>query len=162
MKKQMAMKYLSVVFLMMAVVLPVIASAQTQTTNPTGFVPLVQTPGGRLDALYATQGGDLSGFVNSLFKFALTIGAIGAVLRLAYAGYMYMGSDMWSNKGAAKAIISDVALGLLLLLAIYLILFQINPDILSLKALKNITPVQTGAQGACQNGQTMQANGTCG
>jgi hypothetical protein len=51
-------------------------------------------------------------------------------------------SDMWSHKGAAKEIIQDVTLGLLLLLGIYLILYQVNPDILTLKALRNITPVQ--------------------
>lgn len=106
------------------------------------FVPLAETPGGsKLGTLYAS--GDFSSFINGLFKFAIAIGAIVAVLRLAYAGYLYMGqSDMWSHKGEAKTIIADVTLGLLLLLSIYLILFQINPDILTLNALKRITPVQ--------------------
>ncbi|MBI5457616.1 hypothetical protein HY971_02740 [Candidatus Kaiserbacteria bacterium] len=106
------------------------------------FVPLAQTPGGsKLGQLYSSQ--DFSGFINGLFKFAIAIGAIAAVLRLVYAGYLYMGqSDMWSHKGEAKTIIADVTLGLLLLLSIYLILYQINPDILTLKALRNITPVQ--------------------
>src|SRR3989344_1988095 len=63
---------------------------------------------------------------------------------LAYAGYLYMGqSDMWSHKGEAKQIITDVTIGFLLLLAIYLILYQINPDILKLKALERIKPVQS-------------------
>lgn len=106
------------------------------------FVPLVPpTQSSKLGNLYGSS--DLSSFVNGLFKFAIVIGAIGAVLRLAYAGYLYMGSDMWSNKGQAKEIIGDVTLGILLLLAIWLILYQINPDILKLNALKNIKPVQT-------------------
>lgn len=106
------------------------------------FVPLAQTPGGsKLGQLYSS--GDFSNFINGLFKFAIALGAIGAVLRLAYAGYLYMGqSDMWSHKGEAKDIIKDVTLGLLLLLAIYLILYQVNRDILTLKALRNIKPVQ--------------------
>lgn len=107
-----------------------------------GFVPLAdvsQSP--KLSHVYGSQ--DLSGFINGLFKFAIAIGAIVAVLRLAYAGYLYMGqSDMWSHKGEARTIMADVTLGLLLLLSIYLILYQINPDILTLKALRNITPVQ--------------------
>ncbi len=107
-----------------------------------GFVPLAdvsQSP--KLVNLYGSQ--DFSSFINGLFKFAIAIGAIVAVLRLAYAGYLYMGqSDMWSHKGQAKTIIADVTLGLLLLLSIYLILYQINPDILTLKALRNITPAQ--------------------
>lgn len=106
------------------------------------FVPLVPTTQStKLGDLYASS--DLSSFVNGLFKFAIAIGAIGAVLRLAYAGYLYMGqADMWSRKGQAKEIIGDVTLGILLLLAIYLILYQINPQILKLDALKNIKPVQ--------------------
>ncbi len=114
-------------------------------THAADFVPLAQTPGGsKLGQLYSS--GDFSNFINGLFKFAIALGAIGAVLRLAYAGYLYMGqSDMWSQKGAAKEIIKDVTLGLLLLLSIYLILFQINPDILTLKALRNIKEIrQTG------------------
>jgi len=123
------------------ILLPLIAHAQ----GAQGFVPLAVTPGGsKLGQLYSS--GNFSDFINGLFKFAIAIGAIVAVLRLAYAGYLYMGqSDMWSHKDEAKTIIADVTLGLLLLLAIYLILFQINPDIVKLNALKNITPAQTGA-----------------
>lgn len=106
-----------------------------------GFVPLAETPAGsKLGQLYTST--DFSNFINGLFKFAIALGAIAAVLRIAYAGYLYMGqSDMWSQKGVAKGIIQNVTLGLLLLLAIYLILYQINPDILTLKALRNITPL---------------------
>ncbi|MEK7133765.1 MAG: hypothetical protein AAB804_01700 [Patescibacteria group bacterium] len=104
------------------------------------FVPLAETPSGsKLGQLYSS--GSISDFINGLFKFAITIGAVAAVLRIAYAGYLYMGqADMWSSKGKAKGIIADVTLGLLLLLAIYLILNQINPAILELDTLKNIAP----------------------
>jgi hypothetical protein len=120
--------------------LPLVALA-----DPTAdFVPLAKVPSGPLGTLYATpNNGDFSNFINSLFKFTLAIGAIAAVLRIAYAGFLYMGqSDMWSHKGQAKTIIGDVTLGLLLLLGVYLILYQINPDIVKLNALKNITKVQ--------------------
>lgn len=113
-----------------------------------GFVPLAQTPGGsKLDQLYSDSSGSLSNFINALFKFGIAIGAIIAVLRLAYAGYLYMGqSEMWSSKGKAKEVITDVTVGLLILLSIYLILFQINPDIVKLKALDVIksAPAQSG------------------
>ncbi len=102
----------------------------------TAFVPLAGTQGGPLGELYNNTPGSFSDFINSLFRFAIIIGAIAAVLRIAYAGYLYMGqSDMWSKKGEAKAILGDVTFGLLLLLSIWIILNQINPDILSLKAL---------------------------
>lgn len=126
--------------LSIGILIPFVVHAQ-------GFVPLAETPAGsKLGQLYTS--GDFSSFINGLFKFAIAIGAIVAVLRLAYAGYLYMGQqDMWSKKGEAKDIIKDVTIGLLLLMAIYLILYQINPDILGLKALRNITPVQQAAPG---------------
>lgn len=112
------------------------------------FVPLADTSSGPLRDLYnSSAGGGLAGYINGLFKFAIAIGAIVAVLRIAYAGYLYMGqSDMWSTKGKAKEIIGDVILGLLLLLSIYLILEQINPDILNLDALRSIKPASPGSQ----------------
>lgn len=82
--------------------------------------------------------GDIASFINSAFKVALSVGAILAVLRIAYAGYLYMGTDMWHTKSHAKEILGDVVLGLLLLLGIYLILWQINPDLLRLDILRNI------------------------
>src|SRR3989344_3705742 len=120
-------------FLATCLLIPFIVHAQAGCTN--GFCPLAQTPpGSKLGQLYSTP--DLAAFINGLFKFGIAIGAILAVLRLAYAGYLYMGqSDMWSSKGRAREVIKDVTLGLLLLLSIYLILFQINPNILKLKAL---------------------------
>src|SRR6185436_11429337 len=111
------------------------------TPNAGGFVPLAEVSGSsKLGELYRDTGtGDFSNFINNLFRFALVIGALAAVLRLVYAGYLYMGqADMWSHKGQAKTIIGDVTLGILLLLGIYLILYQINPDIVKLNALRKI------------------------
>jgi len=107
------------------------------------FIPLADTPASsKLGQLYASQG--LGDYVNKLFLFSLTIGAILAVVRLMWGGYLYMGSgDMWSSKGAAKEVLRDAILGLLLLLAIYLILFQINPCLLNLNVLQSM-----GGQGA--------------
>lgn len=79
-------------------------------------------------------------FLNGLFKFAIAIGAMLAVLQFARAGFMYMTSDVWSDKSHAKEILADTILGLFLLLAVWLILNTINPDILNLDAVRNITP----------------------
>ena len=89
-----------------------------------------------LSALFC--GKSLSEMVNGLFQIALQVGAILAMLRIGYAGYLYMGSaDMWSSLQHAKDVFRDAIIGLLLLLAIYLILFQINPCILDLGVLNN-------------------------
>jgi len=139
-------------FVSVCLLVPFFAHAQ-------GFVPLAKTPEGSKLAQLSTSS-DFSGFINGLFKFSIAIGAIGAVLRLAYAGYLYMGqSDMWSHKGEAKQIIQDVTIGLLLLLAIYLILYQINPDILKLTALERIKPVQQGGSAQQQTPATQYGGG---
>ena len=85
----------------------------------------------KLKELYTE--GKLEVFLSKLFMGSLALGAILAVLRLSWAGFVYMSSDLWSSKGHAKEIIQDTLLGLFLLLAIWLILNLINPDLLKLK-----------------------------
>jgi hypothetical protein len=93
------------------------------------------------------QSGDLSGLINALFLIAISVGAILAVLRLAYAGFIYMGAaDMWGEKNVAKDMIQNAVIGLLMLLATVTVLQFINPDIVSLNVLRNLT--QTNANTA--------------
>ena len=78
--------------------------------------------------------GSLPEMLNSAFQAAISLGAVLAMLRIAYAGYLYMGSeDMWSTKSRAKEVFRDAIIGLLVLLAVYLILHQIDPRILNLQ-----------------------------
>ena len=70
---------------------------------------------------------------------ALSAGAILAVLRLGYAGWLYMGAaDMWGSKQHAKDVIMDAVLGLLLLIGIWIVLNQINPNLLNLCVLQSL------------------------
>jgi len=102
-----------------------------------GFVQLADTSQSpMLTQVY--QSGDLAAYVNTIFRVALSVGAILAVLRLAYAGYIYMTSEAFHRKNDAKEIIGNAILGLLLLLSIWLILYQINPDLLNLDVLRSI------------------------
>lgn len=87
---------------------------------------------------------DLATFVNAMFKAAIGIGAMLAVLQLARAGFLYMGSDMWHKKEQAKHYMSDAVVGLLILMAVWLVLNQINPQLLNLDVLKGIQPVKAG------------------
>jgi threonine/homoserine/homoserine lactone efflux protein len=78
--------------------------------------------------------GSLPQMLNFAFQAAIRLGAVLAMLRIAYAGYLYMGSeDMWSTKSHAKEVFRDAIIGLLVLLAVYLILHQIDPRILNLQ-----------------------------
>jgi len=90
---------------------------------------------------------DFSVVFTAFFKIAIAAGAILAVLRLGYGGFMYMVSDVWSKKDTAKKIIQETVLGLALLLAIWVILFQIYPGLLNLDIFKvptdnKITPTE--------------------
>ena len=56
-----------------------------------------------------------------------------------------MGTDMWGNKQKAREVLGDVTLGILLLLSIFLILNQINPQLLDLSVLNNKNANQISA-----------------
>lgn len=113
-----------------------------------GFVPLECFQGSRkLTGAYYTE--DLGPFMNKVFAGAIALGAILAVFRLAWAGFKYMSSDLPGMKSDAKEIISETLLGLFLLLGIWLILYQINPDILKLKI--ETTPQSSSSSGGKAN-----------
>src|SRR3989338_5957023 len=103
------------------------------------FVSLADyTQSYKLSSLYNSNQ-DLPTYLNTIFKIAISAGAILAVLRLGYAGYIYMGTDLWGNKEKAKEMIGEFFLGFFLLLGVYVILYQINPNILNLKIA--LTPI---------------------
>ena len=92
--------------------------------------------------------------LNNVFQISIRLGAILAVLRIAYAGYLYMGSeDMWSTKTAAKEVFRNAIIGLLVLLGVWLILHQIDPRILNLNILQSSSSgtVPCGPNGCVQN-----------
>jgi hypothetical protein len=107
------------------------------TVNVANFQPLA--PGSnssKLSMLYSS--GNLADFINSLFFFAITLGSIFGVVKLLIAGYKYMMDDMVSSKAAAKTTIGNVLFGLLVLLSVWIILNQINPDILKVNVVQDI------------------------
>lgn len=85
----------------------------------------------------------LAEFFSGIFYTAIAIGAILAVMRLGYAGIVYMTTDLPGMKTSSKGIISNAVLGLLLLLSVWLILNQINPEILNLDILRSLPQTNT-------------------
>ena len=111
--------------------------------------------GDPLSKLFCAE--NIPDMLNRAFQIAISVGAILAMLRIGYAGYLYMGSaDMWSTKQHAKDVFRDAVIGLLLLLAIWLILYQINPCILNLDVL------QTGQNTCGAQGQSALSGGVVG
>lgn len=95
------------------------------------FVPLTSGIEAGPDLLVrAISDASLAGFLQTVFYIAISVGAILAVLRIAYAGFVYMTTDAVGLKGDAKKMIQEAVLGLLLLLAIVIILGRINPNLL--------------------------------
>jgi hypothetical protein len=113
-------------------------AAQASTKN---FVPLADyTKSPTINKAIEAQG--LTEYLNAMFRIMLSVGAFAAVCRITWAGYLYMGSaDMWSKKDVAKKMFSDTIIGLLILFGVYLILFQINPNLLNLDILKTLSTV---------------------
>lgn len=105
------------------------------------FKPLTshQNLGPTLSSFFTSNGSNtLPEFLNAAFTMAVSAGAMLAVLRLAYAGWLYMGAaDMWGSKQHAKEVITDAIIGLLLLIGIWIILNQINPCLLNLNVLQS-------------------------
>lgn len=142
------MRKVLLVFVCTALTFPVFANAQVncKPTDTTGFVPLACYNGSALQNLYSTQGDKpLANFFNKLFAFSLSIGAILAVVMIVYGGYLYMFKDSFASKLNAKEKITNAVIGLLLLLGVYLILYQINPEILNLNI---VFPQSTGGSSA--------------
>jgi len=110
-----------------------------QTPAP-GFAPLVDIKdSNKLQDLYQTGSkASLSTYINRLFFFMISLGGMIAVLQLARAGWLRMGGDNWGNIKQSQEIISNVIIGVLLLLSIWLILYQINPCILKLDILSSL------------------------
>ena len=75
----------------------------------------------------------LADYVNVLFKIALMVGVVLSVLIIAYSGFEYMTMDVATKKGMAKRRIAHAIGGLLMLLGTYLVMYQINPDIVKIK-----------------------------
>lgn len=117
-----------------------------QTTNPSPGIAYTSTmvQGEQIRPLSQLfdPNSSLADFFQALFYTAIAVGATLAVLRLGYAGFLYMGGDSFGKISEAKRIMQDVVLGLLLLLAVYVILNQINPDILNLDILRSVQSEQ--------------------
>ena len=88
-------------------------------------------------------GSDLPGYVSALYKVALVIVTLSAVLMLTIGGFMYLTSaGNTASISSAKSIIYDSLIGLVIALSAWLILYVINPDLVNI-TLSGISPSQT-------------------
>ncbi|MGB8815882.1 MAG: hypothetical protein WCC74_01390 [Minisyncoccia bacterium] len=76
--------------------------------------------------------GNLGKFLASVYNFGVAAAAVLAVLMIAWGGVEYMTTEAFDGKSDAKSKITNALWGLLLVLASYLILYTVNPDILQI------------------------------
>lgn len=115
-----------------------VAHAQGAPT-PDGFTPisdgfnkLIGATGGN----FGLETGSFGTFVNSIYKLSIRIAGAVAVAMFVWGGILYMVAPFGvAGEGIseAKARMKNAVLGLLMLLATWIIFNQINPDILNLK-----------------------------
>ena len=157
------MKKLLFALLLVSVTLPlsVLADLQlpVQADSP-AFVSLTNIP-----ALQGAGNADtLPTFVNSLYRIAIGLAAVLAVLQIIRAGIMYMGGDSVTEKKEAKNLIALSIGGLILILSPVVVFSIINPSILDLKIgrlseLKTPPPPPSTPGGSVVGGTT--TSGAC-
>ena len=76
-----------------------------------------------------------SKFFNGMFMFGISIAAFLAVLMIAIGGIQYMSTDAVSGKSEGRERIIYAVMGLLLVLFSWILLRQINPEILDFNFL---------------------------
>lgn len=99
------------------------------------FQPIV--PLGDID--YSRTDLTFGAYLNEIFKLSLTIGAVLAVIMLVYGGFEYMTGTKAGDKKSGLDRIRNAIIGLVLLLSVYIVLFQINPCILQITVFTNTT-----------------------
>lgn len=91
-----------------------------------GYVPLAGIPG-------VTQGETcLVSYLNALFLLTISVGAMIAVIKIAIAGITYMLSEVVTQKQSARNDITGALLGLVILFATWVVLYEIYPGLVSL------------------------------
>lgn len=130
------------------------------------YVPLEPLPG--LPNRYGPGQGSIGTWIGEGFKLVIGAGAVIAVAMIVLGALTYMFSDVVKNKTNAITRIRNAMWGLVILLASYLILYTINPELvqfnLSLLPSNNYNK-SPGPTGAAANvptpAQFQAANNQC-
>lgn len=113
------------------------------------FVPLLKET---TRILPEGGGGDIGVFVNNVFVFAISIAAAAAVVIFVIGGLRYLTSASGVSTEGAKTKMQNAVIGLIMLLATWIVFNTINPDILKLKIdPRPVTPI---TEGTMKSGKT--------
>ena len=105
--------------------------------------------------------GNFCSYISTVYKFGLWTIGICAMFMIIIGGYMYiMSAGNNSSIGKAKGIITDAIMGLLLAFVSYLILNEINPDLLVMKSI--CTPSSTSSTSGTSSGTPASSGNIAG
>lgn len=111
------------------------ATLTSQSTGVPGTVAGYQP----LEPLKSTFNGNtyssFADYLSTIYKLAVTIGALIAVVMLVTGGVRYMLSESFTDKSSAKNRIVNALWGLTILIGSFLILYTINPTLLTFNLL---------------------------
>jgi hypothetical protein len=108
-------------------------TAFAQSNNYTVLAPL---PG-------INSSTNLTDYVPAMFNLLIGLSAVFAVLMIVIGGFQYMSTDAIQGKSAGKERIKNAIFGLVLVIGAWLILYTINPKLLTLDL--SISPASTSA-----------------
>ena len=103
--------------------------AQTNPASNTGYVPLETVPG-------VTQTGtsvNLASYIPAVIKLAIGLAGALAVVMIVVGGIQYLSTDAWFDKKDGVARIKNALWGLGLAISSWLILYTINPHLVTLQ-----------------------------
>jgi hypothetical protein len=92
------------------------------------------------------QGIDLGGYLNALYQLGLGVATVLAVIMIIWGGLEYMTKDSIQSKSDGRNRITKALIGLLLAYGSWLILYTINPNLVSFQFLNRLK-TQTGTGG---------------
>ncbi|HNW71391.1 MAG TPA: pilin [Candidatus Paceibacterota bacterium] len=106
---------------------------ETNKETETTYTLLAPLPGleGTIDTKISAENPcPFGNYLNIIIKLFLGVCAVLAVVMIVIGGIEYMTSDLVSSKESGKKMITNAILGLLLGLGAYVILSELNPDLL--------------------------------
>ncbi|MEX0934756.1 MAG: pilin [Candidatus Paceibacterota bacterium] len=117
---------------------PQTSSAQTDDTYDL-LTPLPLGEGGAVEDTVTTSGFGFSEFINDIIVVAIALAAGLAVVMIIIGGIKYMTSVSADGKSSGKEYVTNAVGGLLLALGSFIILNTINPELVQIRGVEQIT-----------------------
>ncbi|GEM_PF-5688066 len=126
--------------IILIITLTLIATPFLIFAQDAGYVPLAPIPGVTPEA---GEKINLVSYLSGAFAILIGIAGVLAVIVIMIGGIQYITTDSFTGKEEGKEKITKAVLGLILAIAAYLILYTINPNILSLRiGIEPLPPIQ--------------------